>query len=59
MGEDCGVATRQSWRSPTYWLGQPVVYQWLSWVLRSGTHWRDLPERYGKWKTVLGQFFLQ
>ena len=22
------------------------------WVLRSGAHWHDLPERYGKYKTV-------
>ena len=22
------------------------------WVLRSGTEWKDLPEEYGKWKTV-------
>jgi transposase len=26
------------------------------WILRSGAHWQDLPERYGKWKTLHQRF---
>jgi len=26
------------------------------WVLRSGAHWRDMSERYGKWKTAHKRF---
>lgn len=26
------------------------------WILRSGAHWQDLPERYGKWKTAHKRF---
>lgn len=28
----------------------------LRWRLRTGTPWRDLPERYGSWKTVYSRF---
>ena len=26
------------------------------WILRPGAHWRDLPERYGRWKSVHRRF---
>ena len=26
------------------------------WILKTGSPWRDLPERYGNWKTVFNRF---
>ena len=28
----------------------------MFWVLNSGAHWRDMPERYGRWETVYGRY---
>lgn len=28
----------------------------ILWLMRSGAPWRDLPERYGSWKTVYSRF---
>lgn len=28
----------------------------IVWIARSGAPWRDLPERYGSWKTVYSRF---
>jgi len=32
------------------------VMNGIMWVLNSGSPWRDLPERYGPWKTVYNRF---
>lgn len=32
------------------------VINGIFWILRSGAPWRDLPERYGNWKTVYDRF---
>ena len=32
------------------------VLNGIFWVLRSGAPWRDLPKRYGNWKTVYDRF---
>ena len=33
-----------------------AVLNGIFWILRSGAPWRDLPERYGAWKTVYDRF---
>ena len=33
-----------------------LVLEGIFWVLRTGAPWRDLPERYGCWRTVYSRF---
>jgi transposase len=33
------------------------VLNGILWVLRTGAPWRDLPERFGSWKTVNSRFY--
>ena len=33
-----------------------MVFNAILWIARSGSAWRDLPERYGPWKTVYSRF---
>ena len=34
-----------------------TVINGILWVLRTGSPWRALPERYGSWKTVSSRFY--
>lgn len=47
--------------SPSQKMGRPrrndrQMLNGIFWILCSGAKWRDLPERYGSWKTVYGRF---
>ena len=34
-----------------------TVINGILWILRTGSPWRSLPERYGSWKTVSSGFY--
>jgi transposase len=34
-----------------------TVLNGILWILRTGSPWRSLPERYGSWKTVSARFY--
>ena len=38
------------------WNDHRITLNGMLWILRSGAPWRDLPERYGKWKSVYHRF---
>ena len=58
--------TEEQWEQicdlfPTAKTGKPpkenrLLFNAILWIARSGSAWRDLPERYGSWKTVYSRF---
>lgn len=38
------------------WRDHRTTLNGMFWVLNSGAPWRDMPERYGHWKTVYGRY---
>lgn len=38
------------------WADHRTVLNGIFWVLNSGAHWRDMPDRYGKWQTIYGRY---
>jgi transposase len=38
------------------WKDHRTVLNGMFWILNSGAQWRDMPERYGKWKTVYDRY---
>lgn len=38
------------------WKDHRIVFNGIFWILHTGAQWREMPERYGKWKTVFNRF---
>jgi len=38
------------------WNDHRVTLNGMLWILRCGSPWRDMPERYGNWKSVYSRF---
>ena len=43
-------------RSGGQWRDHRTVVNGILWKLRTGSPWRDLPERYGPWQTCFDRF---
>jgi transposase len=46
----------RSGRKGKPWRSHRDVLNGIFWILGTGAPWRDLPERYGPWKTVYDRF---
>ena len=38
------------------WNDHRITLNGIFWILHSGAQWREMPERYGKWKSVYDRF---
>ena len=38
------------------WVSHRMVVSGILWILNADAPWRDLPESFGKWKTVYNRF---
>lgn len=38
------------------WKDHRTIFNGMFWRLRTGAPWRDIPERYGSWKTIYSRF---
>lgn len=38
------------------WNDHRTTLDGMMWILKSGSPWRDMPERYGSWKSVYSRF---
>ena len=47
---------RPGTRGGRRWRDHRQVLNGILWILHTGAQWRELPERYGPWKTVYGRF---
>lgn len=50
------LPTGRSSRRGRPWKDHRTVINGILWILATGSPWRDLPERYGRWKTVYNRF---
>jgi transposase len=55
MGPD-RTAVAENGRRGGQWRDHRKVVNGILWKLRTGTPWRDLPERYGPWQTCFDRF---